>query len=76
MTYYRVKNEFDNRRRWKYARRGGLEIDGIYIGGELFTPAEYRKECRTHLIGADIFETVDLSRKNTYWSFGARFAAE
>lgn len=79
MLYYRVKNKYDNKNRYKYARGGGLACDGIYIGGELFTPAEVKKEYNSHLVGLaleELFDAVDVSRKSVYFFFGARFSTE
>ena len=79
MLYYRVKPENDQKRRYKFGRRVGLVVDGIYIGGELFTPSEVTREYRTHLVGMErekLFDPVEISKRRVYWSFGARFAVE
>ena len=75
MLYYRIRKEYDQKPRMKYGRRGGLEWDSIYIGGELFTPKEVEKEYKTHLVGVPVeklFEVVNVSKKSVYWFFGAR----
>lgn len=79
MLYYQVKPENDQKTRYKFGRRGGLEWDGIYIGGELFTPAEMEKEYKTHLVGMPpdkLFNTVNVSKKSVYWFFGCRRSTE
>ena len=43
MRYYRVKDEFDGTTAFKFARRGGLKIVGLYKGGELLTKTELKK---------------------------------
>jgi hypothetical protein len=70
MVYYRVKQENDNRTRFKFHRGGGLEIDGIFIGGELYTPKEIAK----YPGGVAMCDPVEVSRKQVYFFFGARFA--
>lgn len=75
MLYYQVKPEHDQKTRYKYGRRGGLVHDGIYIGGELFTPKEVEREYKTHLVGlapADLFNPVNVSKNTIYWFFGCR----
>jgi hypothetical protein len=72
MKYYRVKPENDNRRRFKFHRGGGLEIDGIWIANELYTPKEISK----YPGGVLMCEPVEISRKKIYWFFGARFSSD
>ena len=47
------------------------------IKNELFTPAEYKKYSKPDIYGACLkpqhVECVEISRKKTYWFFGARF---
>lgn len=69
MKYYRVKPEFDNKSRFKFHRGGGLEIDGIYIANELYTPTEIKK----YLGYAQYCEIVEIPKNKVYFSFGARF---
>lgn len=60
MKYYRVKPEYDNRRK----------PDGdIYIKNELYTP----KEVENQKLNIEFMEVVDISKKSIYWFFGARF---
>ena len=70
MIYYRVKPEKDNVPKCK---KGSLAQDGIYIGNELYTETEWRKHCATHIHTEGITEPVNISPKETYWFFGARF---
>ena len=41
------------------------------IKGELLTPKERHTKFR--YLGDDVFEEVEVSKKKTFWSFGARF---
>ena len=62
MLYYRIKKEFDQKRR----------KDGqIYIANELYT--EHEKNLFN--IPEKYIESVNISRKKTYFAFGARFSA-
>ena len=60
MLYYRVKKEYDQR-----PKRNG----DIYIKNELYTTSEVKKN---NLI-IEYMEAVEVSKKNIYWFFGARF---
>lgn len=69
MLYYRVKPENDQKRLYKFHRGGGLEIVGNLIANELYTPVEIKRYF-------DIIrycEPVQISKRNIYFSFGARF---
>jgi hypothetical protein len=70
MLYYRVKPENDNKRRYKFHRGGGLEIDGIFVGNELYTPKEINK----YPGGVLLCDPVNVSKKQVYFFFGARFS--
>lgn len=70
MKYYRIKPEYDNARLLNRAKR---TFDGILIGNELYTETEWRKHCATHIHTEGITEPVNISPKETYWFFGARF---
>lgn len=63
MTYYKIKPSADQRRR---------KDGSIYIANELYTP----KEAEKHNTPAAYYDIVNVSRKATYWMFGARFAME
>ena len=87
MKYYRVKQEYGN---WCLYRDDGqhyIPINRFLVGGELITPTEYNKIFKENVVArygnyftkrgakiTDMFETVEISRKQTYWFFGARFA--
>lgn len=70
MKYYRVKSEFDNFPRFKIGRDGKLLQDSILIARELYTPHERSKFANRD----EQFEAVEVSKNETYFSFGARFA--
>jgi hypothetical protein len=70
MLYYKVKPENDNKRRYKFHRGGGLEIDGIFVGNELYTPKEINK----YPGGVLLCDPVNVSKKQVYFFFGARFS--
>lgn len=59
MIYYRVKPDADNK---KFGKT-------IYIGGELFTPAEAKK----YNVNMDYVDAVNISKRRICWFFGARF---
>ena len=72
MLYYRVKPENDNKNRYKFRRGGGLEIDGIFVENELYTPKEISK----YLGGVSMCDPVHVSKKQVWFFFGARFSNE
>ena len=72
MVYFRVKPECDNFLRYKRDNNGRLVIDGILIGGELYTRYEFIKLENK----ASCFEQVSIPKNKTYFFFGARFADE
>lgn len=60
MKYYRIKEEHDNKKR----------IDGsILVGNELYT----EKEVEKYHIPISYCDIIEVSRKKTYFFFGARF---
>lgn len=61
MTYYKVKPEFDQKK-----RRDG----SILIANELYTPREKER----FNISDKAVDPVEISRKVVYFFFGARFA--
>jgi hypothetical protein len=65
MTYYKVKPEHDNKRK----HRMDPSCD-IYIANELYTEREIGK----YDLNKEYMDEVNVSRKKTYWFFGARFA--
>jgi hypothetical protein len=60
MEYLRVKKGFDN-----YKRADG----SIYVANELYT----KKEAAKHGINPTFCDRVEISRKKTFFFFGARF---
>lgn len=68
MKYYRVKPENENTYIFHHFTNG--KQDCIYlIKNELYTEKEKEK----YNIPVSYLEEVNISRKNIYWSFGARF---
>ncbi len=61
MLYYRVKKEYDQKR-----RRDG----SILIANELYTPNELKK----YNINPNYTESVNIKRTDIYFMFGAHFA--
>lgn len=70
MTYFRVKPQYDNAPRYIINHRGQRTRDGILIGNELLTACERSKISCTDAA----FERVNVSKKRTYFFFGARFS--
>ena len=62
MKYYRVLPQYDQR----------PQGNTIYIGGELYTPHEVEKQ----KLNMKYLEPVNVSKKSTYFFFGARFSDE
>lgn len=73
MIYYKVKPEHDSKTKYIYFEKGGfsyqIKPDGILVGNELYTPKEREKIANTD----KYFEKVEVSKRKTYWFFGARF---
>ena len=63
MTYYKVKLEFDQRKR---------QDGSILIANELYTPREKER----FNISDKAVDPVQVSRKAVYFFFGARFGEE
>lgn len=68
MKYYRVKQEYDNKPICKNVS-GYRAISFFLVGNELYTPTEKAK----YSIPDNVLETIHISKKRTYFSFGARF---
>lgn len=66
MKYYKVLPEYDNERRYKFARGGGLEIDSIYIKNELYTQRELLK----YLGYSKYVIPVEIPKSKIYFFFG------
>lgn len=60
MIFYKVKAEYDNRK-----RRDG----SIFVAHELFT----QKEKEKLRVPDEAVEPIPVKKNNTYWFFGARF---
>lgn len=70
MTYYRVKKQYDNKKRYRWNNhRQGVHDGSFLIANELYTPKEYEKLAMC----PDWFEKVEISKMRTYRLFGARF---
>lgn len=60
MKYYQIKKEYDNKKR----------IDGsIFVENELYTEKEKTK----YNIPENYYNVVEVSKRNIYFFFGARF---
>lgn len=70
MKYYRIKPEYDNTRLLNRAKR---TFDGILIGNELYTVKEWEKLVLKYRVSKAVCDIVNISPKETYWFFGARF---
>ena len=66
MTYYRVREQYDN-----FPKNPKVRDGNILIGGELYTEKEFNK---LPFVYAEAFERVEINKKDTYFFFGARFA--
>jgi hypothetical protein len=69
MLYYRVKAEYDNKVRYTWNNHHQGVSNGILIGGELYTPKEYKKLANCPYW----FDVVEVSKRKVYRFFGARF---
>ena len=70
MLYYRVKPLYDNKKRYRWSNHGQGVADGsILVANELYTPCEFAKLANCPAW----FEKVNISKRNIYFFFGARF---
>ena len=69
MLYYKVLPQYDNKKRYRWNNHGQCVSNGILIANELYTPGEFRKIANYPAW----FEKVNISKKNIYFFFGARF---
>ena len=60
MKYFKIKPEFDQRKR---------KDGSILVENELYT----EREMNRYEIPTEYTEPIELDRKETYWLFGARF---
>lgn len=67
MIYYRVKPEYDQKRKDTINARNC----DFLIANELYTEVERNKMIK---IPDRAFERVEIPKNQTYWFFGARFA--
>jgi len=65
MTYYRVREQYD-----QFPKNPKVRDGNILIGGELYTEKEFNK---LPYVYAGAFEKVDIKKSDTYVFFGARF---
>ena len=73
MLYYRVKPEYDNKKRYRWNNHGQRVVDGsILVGNELYTPGEFRKIANCPAW----FDKIQINKNKTYFFFGARFESE
>lgn len=66
MTYYRVREQYD-----QFPKNPKVRDGNILVGGELYTEKEFNK---LPYVYASAFERVEIDKKDTYFFFGARFA--
>ena len=70
MLYYRVKPQYDNKKRYRWNNHGKVVgDDSILVANELYTPCEFAKLANCPAW----FEKVNISKNNIYFFFGARF---
>ena len=73
MLYYRVKPEYDNKKRYRWNNHGQGVADGsILVASELYTPGEFRKIANCPAW----FDKIQINKNKTYFFFGARFESE
>jgi len=65
MKYYRIRKEYD-----QFPKNPRVHDGNIYIANELYTTAEFNK---LPYIYSGAYESVEIQKSKTYWSFGARF---
>lgn len=69
MTYYRVKEAYDNKPRLKL-KNGRYVYNGVFIRNELYTLREMQNHF-PHIEG--MYDEINMPKSNTYKCFGARF---
>ena len=72
MEYYKVKPQYDNRTRYTWNNHRQGVSNGILIANELYTPKEFEKLAMCPAW----FDKVNISKRRTYFFFGARFEME
>lgn len=76
MTYYRVKQQYDNKRLCVIKRGKSVDCGDILIASELYTVKEWEKVVKRHVFGcnpAGCVEAVEIPKSKIFWFFGARF---
>lgn len=72
MKYYKVKNQYDNLRKYNGKK---VQFQGIWIGGELYTEKELQKIINTGVyVNSKYFDIIEIPKTETYFFFGARFS--
>ena len=66
MIYYRVKPQYDQKRKDPMSARRC----NFLVAHELYTESERKKMPK---VSSDAFERVEIPKTRTYWFFGARF---
>ena len=66
MIYYRVRKEYDQKRKYPMNARNC----DFLIAHELYTECERKKMVK---VSDEAFERVEIPKNQTYWFFGARF---
>lgn len=67
MRYHKVKPEYDGKR-----RNPSRPNSDVLIANELYTDAEMK----IFGISYEVVDFIKIRKRDTYWSFGARFAKE
>lgn len=74
MHYYRVKPEYDQKKRIKNHRYfNKMKPDGVFVANELYTAGEIEKFYIPFEKFYDYFEHVVIPKNKVYWFFGCRF---
>lgn len=71
MLYYRVKPEYANARLLNRTTRA---FDRVLVGNELYTEKEWERLVLRYRVLGIVCEPVQISKRDTYFFFGARFA--
>lgn len=72
MLYYKVKPDYDGRKRWKETTKG-VQQDGTYSTGELYTVSELCSYRMSLQLWDNMFEEVHVPRKRTVMVHGKRY---
>ena len=69
MEYYKVLPQYDNKKRYRWNNGQRIPDGSILVANELYTPYEFAKLANCPAW----FEKVNISKRNIYFFFGARF---